>query len=206
MFGDEGTPIRPAAAPAPDRSQEFAAQFKAAFRTLWLIAAGVVKDTALADDVVQEAAVVALGKLDQFQPGTNFTAWMGQVVRYVALNQARQRRRTRAISLDAATTDETSYRTRTATSSAELRVGPGGTLPADQPYFDDRIQRALEGVSDVARICLLLRTVEGLEYSEISRLLGIPEGTAMSHVHRTRRYLRERLSAGGTEGTTGGDS
>ena len=33
-----------------------------------------------------------------------------------------------------------------------------------------------------------------LGYAEISRLLQIPEGTAMSHVHRTRQFLRQKLS------------
>ena len=54
--------------------------------------------------------------------------------------------------------------------------------------------RALNSVSDIARACLLLRTIEQMEYAEISRLLAIPEGTAMSHVHRARQHLRERLA------------
>jgi len=33
-----------------------------------------------------------------------------------------------------------------------------------------------------------------MEYSEISKVLQIPEGTAMSHVHRARQHLRERLA------------
>jgi DNA-directed RNA polymerase specialized sigma24 family protein len=41
---------------------------------------------------------------------------------------------------------------------------------------------------------LLLRTIEQMEYSEISKVLQIPEGTAMSHVHRARQHLRERLA------------
>src|SRR5262249_7753011 len=51
---------------------EFAAQFNASFRVLWLIAAGITGDAALAEDVVQEAALVAMSKMDQFQPGTSF--------------------------------------------------------------------------------------------------------------------------------------
>ena len=38
-----------------------------------------------------------------------------------------------------------------------------------------------------------MRTLDGLSYAEIAALLDVPEGTAMSHVHRTRRLLRERL-------------
>ena len=70
-------------------SAEFAEQFKASFRTLWTVAVGIVRDPALAEDVVQDAAIIALGKFDQYQPGSNFTAWMAQMVRFVALNQSR---------------------------------------------------------------------------------------------------------------------
>ena len=41
---------------------------------------------------------------------------------------------------------------------------------------------------------LLLRVVEGMPYAEISTLLGIPEGTVMSHVHRSKKFARERLT------------
>ena len=34
-----------------------------------------------------------------------------------------------------------------------------------------------------------------LSYDEIAKVLQIPPGTAMSHVHRTRIVLRERLAA-----------
>jgi len=41
-------------------------------------------DRELAEDVVQEAAVVALGKSDQFRPVRNQAAWIIQIVRKVA--------------------------------------------------------------------------------------------------------------------------
>ena len=55
--------------------------------------------------------------------------------------------------------------------------------------------RALASLTEVARASLLLRTLEGLDYDEIGRVLGVPAGTAMSHVHRSRMRLRERLGA-----------
>src|SRR4030095_15316638 len=79
---------------------DFSAQFQASYRVLWLVATGIVGDPTAAEDVVQEAALLALGKLDQFQPGTNFRAWMAQMVRYVALNHARKRQKQRAAPLD----------------------------------------------------------------------------------------------------------
>jgi RNA polymerase sigma-70 factor (ECF subfamily) len=74
------------------------------------------------------------------------------------------------------------------------QVGACGGLPQDQKLFDDRLMSALKSIEDIARACLLLRTIEGLDYTEISQLLDIPKGTAMSHVYRTRRALRKMLS------------
>jgi RNA polymerase sigma-70 factor (ECF subfamily) len=163
---------------------EFAAQFPSSFRVLWLIAVGIVGEAALAEDVVQEAVIIALGKRRQFQPGTNFTAWVGQIVRNVALNHARRERRRRSAPVAPADLERF---------SAEGRVGEGDDAPG-RGDFDERLLRALGSVGSLPRACLLLRTLEGMEYSQISRLLDIPEGTAMSHVHRTRAYLRERLA------------
>ncbi len=69
-----------------------------------------------------------------------------------------------------------------------------GNLPVYEEAFDDRLLGALKTLGETPRACLLLRTVEEMSYREISEILGIPEGTAMSHVHRTRQALRERLA------------
>jgi len=180
----------------------FAIQFRAAFRTLWTIAAGIVNDPATAEDVVQEAALTALGKLHEFEPNTNFTAWMAKIVRFIALNQSRRGRRQPA-SLDPAAMDDTlAGRDAAAGASAAHAAEGGGSgfvdrlgrLNPERSPFDDRMMRTLASVGEVARACLLLRTIEGLNYDEISQVLEIPPGTAMSHVHRTRMLLRERLS------------
>ena len=176
-------------------NEDFAAQFEDSFRKLWLIAVGIARNAALADDIVQEAAIVALSKLDQYRPGTNFTAWMGQTVRYVALNQTRKLRRRRAQQLDESVGEGASTDMARAPERDTLRLSAKGELPAGQADFDDQMVAALSGVSQTGRACLLLRTVEGLEYREIARILEIPEGTAMSHVHRARRFLRDKLTS-----------
>jgi RNA polymerase sigma factor (sigma-70 family) len=68
--------------------------------------------------------------------------------------------------------------------------------------FDDRVSAALGSLPEIARQCLLMRTLFGAPYSEIAARFEIPEGTAMSHVHRARRSMRTRLerdSTGGSE-------
>ena len=176
---------------------DFAAEYQKAYRVLWVAAAGVLGRTAGAEDVLQEAALLALKKVDQFEPGTHFVAWMAQMVRFVALNQLRKQTRAHAAPLDE--TDAGSvcglpHRAATPGGGApELRLGARGEVPTGQRSFDDELMRALGGLSEVARACLLLRTIEAMDYEEIGRVLEIPEGTAMSHVHRSRMKLREQL-------------
>lgn len=133
-------------------------------------------DRSGAEDVVQEAAVVALGKLTQFDPSTSFTAWMGQIVRFVALNDRRkQQRRSRLL---------------------EVVPSEAPVAPAAAPAlgFDAGVLRALQSLPEVPRTCVLLKTVLELEYSEIADVLGIPAGTAMSHVSRSRAKLARMLA------------
>jgi RNA polymerase sigma-70 factor (ECF subfamily) len=186
--------------PQPPRPLDFAAEYQRAYRVLWVVAAGVLGRSAGAEDVVQEAAALALRKLGQFEPGTHFAAWMAQMVRFVALNHLRKQTRTQAAPLDE--NDPHAHaphraRPQDGTAAGELHLGRRGELPAGQESFDDELTAGLTSLSETARACLLLRTIEDLDYEEIGRVLGIPEGTAMSHVHRSRMRLRERLTREG---------
>lgn len=198
LFGDVLRLAEPLAGQRGDQrggrltAEEFAEAFRGAVRPLWIVAVAVLRDRTLADDAVQEAAALGLRKLDQFERGTDFTAWMSQMVRHVANNMRRKEQRRRGVTLGDAPEPAAGG---TANEAAMLRLTAGGQLPVDQAVFDDRVVAALGRVSETARACLLLRTVEGLDYNEISRLLGIPPGTAMSHVHRSRATLRAALTA-----------
>ena len=172
---------------------QFAELFQESWRTLWCVTAAILGGRDEVEDVLQEAALIAIGKLGDFDSQTNFTAWMAQIVRYTALNTARRRARRRAVVSIHDDLLEQPAGSEHRGNGSSLASGKGdlGTYEED---FDDRLLGALTLLDQTPRACLLLRTVEGLSYREISDVLGIPEGTAMSHVHRTRQALRERLA------------
>lgn len=137
-------------------------------------------DRTRAADIVQDAAIVAMGKLDQFHEGTSFQAWMCQIVRYVALNDARKMR---PISAENEHLDATQARPPTASRTIANEA------------FSDEVEKALATLDPTARECVLLKVIFDWPYARIAELLDIPEGTAMSHVHRSRGTLRKLLAA-----------
>ena len=172
---------------------QFAEFFQESWRTLWCVAAAVLGSRDEVEDVLQESALIALGKLGDFDPQSNFTAWMAQIVRYTALNTGRRRARRRAVaSIHDDLLEQPAGSEHRGNGSAS--ASGKGNLPGYEEAFDDRLLGALKSLGETPRACLLLRTVEEMSYREISEILGIPEGTAMSHVHRTRQALRERLA------------
>jgi RNA polymerase sigma-70 factor (ECF subfamily) len=181
----------------------FALCFQTHARVLWTVAAGVLGEPTEAEDVLQEAAAMALEKLEQFDPRTSFVAWMSAFVRNVALNQARKRERRATRPMDPAALPEGPPAGGSTCSNghppaARLPIDARGVLAIDQESFDDAVLAALRELSCEARSALLLRVVLDLSYREIATVLGMPEGTAMSHVHRSRLVLRELLSGAGT--------
>ena len=201
--GSAGSGTTPASALTAD---EFAARFRDAGRVLWTIAVGVLGDPTDAEDVLQEACLMALRKLDHYQRGTNFTAWAGRFVRNVALNHARkERRRATASTAPEALGDLAGGAASVVPEPTpdEILAGAGGgfalpitargELRSGQEAFDDELLAGLRVLSTMQRACLLMRAVLDLGYREIAATLEIPEGTAMSHVHRARATLRAEL-------------
>lgn len=153
----------------------------------------MIGDTTYAEDIVQEAAVIAFEKSGEFATGSHFGAWLAEIVRRCALNYRRKmgNRKTRPADPRGLASVESHLATR----NMVLPFSPeSGTLSESQTAFDDNVVRALWQLSDDSRCCLLLRTVLDLSYAEISELMGIPEGTAMSHVHRSKLKMRTQLS------------
>lgn len=163
----------------PLSQSEFAQMFQEHARALWCVAVSVLGNRDEAEDVLQESALTGLAKRQEFVRGTSFVHWMGQIVRYTALNEGRRRRIRKASSVDGLQT-----------------AASDGQMQADRSEpFDDRVVAALAALDETARTCLLMRTVLDFSYRQISEALQIAEGTAMSHVHRSRMRMRAALFA-----------
>jgi RNA polymerase sigma-70 factor, ECF subfamily len=172
-------------------AQEFLPLFEASRHQMWLIAAGVTGDRTEADDVLQEAAMIAMRKFGTFERGTNFNAWMAEVTRNTARNARRKRGRIDRLHA-AASVDARGGMRDDGREEGEVHGAHGGDAACE--VRTDVLLEAVKSLEEMARTCLLLRVVGGLSYEAIALVTRLPQGTAMSHVFRAREKLRERLS------------
>lgn len=172
--------------------ESFTALLRECYQRCWLVARAMTGDHAEADDVLQEASITAFRKLDDFTAGTNFAAWLSQIVRLTALNHVKKGSRGTIIVTDPATIDRAEA-TAAQASNWPSSVDSDGRLSKHQLDFDDEVCSALREIGEVPRACLLLHVVHQLSYEEIAETLEIPPGTAMSHVHRAKQSLRHQL-------------
>ena len=182
--------------------QQFAEMLGEAYPKLWTLASAILRDRTMAEDAVQDAAITGLRKISDFEAGTNFTVWMGQIVRFTSLNYLRSKKRRKTTALDEHLLEEPQANKPTAPS-----VTKSGDLSEDQSDFDDAVTNAIQALEPEKRACLLLRTIHELSYKEIAQIVDIPKGTAMSHVHRAKATMRKSLQAKNVSnplGTTNG--
>ncbi|MFN3191363.1 MAG: RNA polymerase sigma factor [Aureliella sp.] len=167
-------------------AEEFSQRYVEAYPKLNVIAAAILGSQSDAADIVQQAAVIAIKKLDSYEAGTDFTKWLAQIVRFVAANERRKRGRHREVQWEEAESlagESDSHSSELTFSEVRRR------FEGIDEEFDASVANGLRCLPDETRTCLLLKVVSGMTYDEISSLLDIPTGTVASHIHRGRKSL-----------------
>jgi len=131
-----------------------------------------------ADDLVQIAVERALTRLDQFQPGTRFDAWLFSIVRNAWIDEARSRQRRARVFAPAEEGE---------------RVGDDGEKTMHARLEASDMWMAMRALPEEQREAIALVCVEGLGYREAAETLGVPIGTVTSRLARGREALQRML-------------
>ncbi len=153
-----------------------------------------------AADLTQEAFVKAYVSFHQFQPGTNFRAWMLRILSNTHISRYRYNsRRPQSLPWDAVT-DAVGRETRLA---AETTAGPEELVLAR--FTSEEIDVALMQLPEEFRTVAVMADIYGMAYKDIANALNIPIGTVRSRLFRARRLLRRHLAEyAKTRGLLGG--
>lgn len=139
------------------------------------VALGIMKEPADAEDVVQDAFVKALERLEDCDPD-KFGAWFLRVVR----NRAHSLRRYLGVR-DAAPLDAVP------TASPD----PGPQRDSERSQLRRDLLTAMDELTEVQRQVLLLHDLQGWKHREIGDMLELPEGTVRAHLFHARHALRD---------------
>ncbi len=157
---------------------------------LYRFAAGRVRNRHEAEDAVQEVCLKAYRAFDQFEPGTDYRAWLFRILVNTLSDHYRKGSRSAPmVPLDEA------YHGSEAGSALEgfaTTADPERELVARSQAL--AVQRALEGLPSEWRTIMHLSVVEGFSYKQIAAVLECPIGTVMSRLYRSRRVLADRLA------------
>lgn len=148
-------------------------------RALYRTARSIVKNDAEAEDVLQDAYLLAFRALDQFRGEASIATWLTRIV----INQAiaRTRRHTADIIQfdEEASMDESSDRPEQALLRSQAR---------------QLIERKIDDLPDAFRTVFVLRALEEMSVEETAACLDIPEATVRTRYFRARGLLRAALS------------
>jgi RNA polymerase sigma-70 factor, ECF subfamily len=145
-------------------------------------------DPGLAEDLAQETFVKAFRSLATFDASRRFSSWLFRIAHNTALDALR-RPQPSTVSIDAPPDDP-------GHAPAELAAPPSAD-PAEQRALGRALEAALNRLRPEYRAAVSLRYDEGLAFDEIGHVLGVPEATARTHVHRARKELARLLDAAG---------
>jgi RNA polymerase sigma factor (sigma-70 family) len=152
------------------------------FDSLYNFARWLVHNSNDAEDLVQETYLKALRSFASFQSGTNFRAWIFQILRNTFLSSRSKLERRMTVAMDSEE-DRPELAVDTETPETILMNRSNSQLA----------QRAIDDLPVHYRETLLLCEVEEMSYQEIAEILSIPIGTVMSRLARARKALRESL-------------
>lgn len=184
--------------PPPAAGGEAAEGRQAAFEALLLpvlepayaTALMYTRNSADAEDLVQEAALLACRGFGSFQPGTNFRAWFLRIVTNCFFQKCRRDKRTGAqVELEDA--DKLYLYSATAALGMHERPDPAAELMGR--LDEEHITAAIEALPLEYRVVATLYFVQDATYQDIADTLDIPVGTVRSRLHRARRALQREL-------------
>lgn len=160
-------------------------------RRITRLAAHMVRDAELAQDVAQETFIRAWRALHQFRGEAQFSTWLHRIAVNTAkralMNRARSPVLTEAALQAGHEDDETSPVERESISETT----PESELAARE--IAAAVQDALSALPEDLRRAITLREIEGLSYEDIAQTMNCPIGTVRSRIFRAREAISARI-------------
>jgi len=151
---------------------------------------GIIHDHDRAVDLCQEAFIRVFRNAHRYRGKYQFSTWLYRIATNLAIDEIRRRQRKGRFHfhnlLDLFQSDNQEI------PLPDTRHCP--ELALDKKEKSDRLQAAVDSLSEKYRLAFILKEVQGLSYEETGQVLNISLGTVKSRIHRAKMLLREKLT------------
>ncbi|PYT83249.1 MAG: hypothetical protein DMG40_02920 [Acidobacteria bacterium] len=163
-----------------DAQREFEERLAECGPLAYRVARSVLRNTADAEDVAQEALLRAYKGFERLRDRTHFRGWLVRISFRLALDKLRSGKRREQ---------------RDTLWSQPAHLPPPLTAEdvVASNQFQNHLERALDGLPEKFRLVLLLSAMEGYTVEEIAAMIGVPLGTVKSRIFLARKKLAEKL-------------
>jgi RNA polymerase sigma-70 factor (ECF subfamily) len=176
---DKGDELEHDAAQAETR-REFEQRLAECGPLAYRVARGILRNSADAEDVAQEALLRAYRQFERLRDRNRFKAWLVRIAFRLALDRLRSGKRRE---LRDSLWSQPEHQPRAA-NAEDI---------AASNEFKVHLENALAELPEKLRLVLLLAAMEGHTIDEIASMLGISTGTVKSRIFYARRQLAEKL-------------
>jgi RNA polymerase sigma-70 factor (ECF subfamily) len=153
------------------------------------LAARMVRDRAVAEDLAQEAFARAFERLSTYDQERRFVSWLFQILHNLTIDFLRRKRPT-MVSLQ-----ELEESGHPAVDTTSTGGSPG--VQAEQAALARAVDAALGLIRPEYREVVVLRYREDLSVKEIADIMSVPSGTVKTYLYRARKELGSMLLAQG---------
>lgn len=152
------------------------------YKAMYNTAFRIVKDSAEAEDVMQESFLSAFTKLHTFKGEVAFGAWLKRIVINNSIHHYKKQQKRRAVDLD-----EIMY-----------KVEDNDEVDLNQNGFTElkaqKVMETMKSLKDNYRVSLTLHLIEGYDYEEISEIMNISYANCRTTISRAKESLRKKLT------------
>lgn len=144
---------------------------------MYIIAQRYVKDSAAAQDALQDAFIKAFQKIDQFKGDVTFGAWLKRIVINTCLDAIKARKMEQVSINEEIMT--------IADANEDWSVADSTTAT--------QVVQAISNLKPPYDVVSQLFLMEGYDHQEISEILSISETASRTYLHRAKKKLQDQL-------------
>jgi len=160
-------------------------------RKVYAVALSMVKNPEDAMDISQETFIKVHRYIGKFQGASSFYTWLYRITVNLCIDHIRKRGKQAKVDFDERFVPD------------EESSGGGDLAPnvdAADPIRElgrremaGKIQKAIDDLPPYHKAVIVMREIEGMSYSEMSKALRVSKGTVMSRLHHARKKLQVSL-------------